>query len=163
MSSRLLPQPIDNTYTGHRLALWILALVVFVKIAQSVGVIVNGRSVVTSADGIPLDTYTPASAQTIVAVWALSGLFRLIIALLCVLVLVRYRAAVPLMFGLLVLEFSGRLLILHFIPIARTGRPLGPVVNLILFALTIVGLALSLRSRGNHAAQTDLPVVRRVN
>lgn len=39
MFDRLLPQPIDNTYRGHRLALWLLALVVSVKIVQSVLVI----------------------------------------------------------------------------------------------------------------------------
>jgi hypothetical protein len=100
-----------------------------------------------SADGIPLDTYTAASAHTVVAVWALSGLFRLTLSLLCVLVLVRYRAAIPLMYALLVFEFSGRLLILHFIPLVRTGTPPGPFVNLILFSLTIVGLGLSIFRR----------------
>jgi len=153
MSNRFLPQPIDNEYRGQRLALWLLGLIVAVKIAQSMSVIFDGYSVVKSADGIPLDTYTPESAQTIVAVWALAGLFRLILSLLCVLVLVRYRSAVPLMFALLVLEFSGRQLILHFIPVVRTGTPPGPVVNLILFSLTIAGLALSLWTRRTHEAQ----------
>jgi len=66
---------------------------------------------------------------------------------------VRYRAAIPLMFALLVLEFSGRQLILHFIPLVRTGTPPGPFVNIVLFFLTIVGLALSLWSQGNHETQ----------
>ena len=153
MFNRFLPQPIDNTYSGHRLALWLLALVVSVRIAQSVLVIFDGYSVLKSADGIPLDTYTPASAQTVVAVWALLGLYRLIISLLCVLVLVRYRAAIPFMFALLALEFGGRQLILYFIPLVRMGTPPGPVVNLILFFLTIAGLALSLWTQGNHEAQ----------
>jgi hypothetical protein len=153
MPDRLFPQPIDNTYRGHRLALWLLGLVVFVRIAQSMSVIFQGHSVVMSADGVPLDTYSPASAQTIVAVWALSGLFRLITSLLCVLVMVRYRSAIPLMFAVLVLEFSGRLLILHFIPIVRTGTPPGPVVNLVVYFLTIIGLALSLWSPGRHGAE----------
>jgi hypothetical protein len=153
MFKQFLPQPIDNTYSGHRLALWLFALVVSVKIVQGLAVIFNGYSVVMSADGIPLDTYTPASAQTVVAVWALSGLFRLIISLLCIVVLVRYCAAIPLMFALLLLEFIGRQLIVHFIPLVRTGTPPGPFVNLILFPVTIVGLALSLWSQGNHEAQ----------
>jgi len=37
-------------------------------------------------------------------------------------------------------------LILQFIPIVRTGTPPGIVVNLIIFALMIVGLMLSLWS-----------------
>ncbi len=149
MFNQLLPQRIDNTYRGYTLALGLFALVVSVKILQSLLVIFNGYSVVMSADGIPLDTYTPASAQTVVAVWALSAVSRLIISLLCVLVLVRYRAAIPVMFALLALEYLARQLVLHFIPLIRTGTPPGPFVNLILFALMIVGLALSLWSRSD--------------
>ena len=144
MFNQLLPQPIDNIYRGRKLALWLFMLVVSVKILQCLLVFFNGYSVIMSADGIPLNTFTPESAQTVVAVWALLGFSRLLIYLLCVLVLVRYRAAVPLMFALLILEYLGRELILRFIPLMRTGAPLGPFVNLILFALTIGGIALSL-------------------
>jgi len=144
MFNQFLPRRIDNTDSGRKLALWLFALVVFVKTLQSLFVIISGYSVLMSADGIPLDTYTPASAQTVVSVWALLGLYRLIICLLCLLVLIRYRAAIPFMFAVLALEYLSRQLILHFIPLVRTGTPPGPIVNLILFALTIVGLALSL-------------------
>ena len=104
MFNKLLPQRVDNTYRGRKLALWVFAVVVAVKILQSVLVVFNGNSVVRSADGIPLDTYTPAGAQTVVAIWALSGLDRLVIALLCVLVLVRYRSVITLMFALLAVQ-----------------------------------------------------------
>lgn len=153
MFNQILPQRLDNTYRGHKLALWLIALVVSVRIAQSLLVIFNGYSVARTADGIPLDTYPPAAAQTVVALFALGGLSRLIIALLCVLVLVRYRSAIPFMFALLVLAFLASQLIDHFVPIVRTGTPPGPVVNSILFALMIVGLALSLSSQGNRQVQ----------
>ena len=154
MLNKFLPQRIDNAYSGHRLALWLFALVVSVKILQTLLAIFDGHSVVVSADGIPLDTYTPASAQTVVAVLALSGLYRLIIYLLCVLVLVRYRSAIPFMFALLALEFLAAQLILHFIPLVRTGTPPATFVNRILFALMIVGLVLSLWNRdGRHTGR----------
>lgn len=60
---------------------------------------------------------------------------------------------IPLMFALLSLEYLSRRLILHFLPIVRTGTPPGSVVNLVLLAVMIVGLALSLRSPGNNRAQ----------
>jgi hypothetical protein len=150
MLNKFLPQRIDNAYSGHRLALWIFALVVSVKILQTLLAIFNGHLVIVSADGIPLDTYTPAIAQTVVAVWALSGLYRLIIYLLCVLVLVRYRSGIPFMFALLALEFLAAQLILHFIPLVRTGTPPATFVNRILFALMIVGLVLSLWNQGGR-------------
>jgi hypothetical protein len=148
MFDKLLPQRIDNTYRGYKVALWLFGLVVGVMIIQSVFVIFNGYSTVMNADGIPLDTYPPAAAQTILALWAQRGLSRLIISLLGVLVLVRYRSAIPFMFALLLLNYLAGQLIFQFVPVVRTGTPPGPIVNLIMFALMIIGMALSLRSRG---------------
>ncbi len=147
MTNRLLPERMDNTYHGYRLALWLFALIASVKILQGVMVIFNGPSIAVSADGIPLDTYSPGAAQTILALFAISGLARLILSLLGVLALVRYRSAIPFMFALLGFDYLARQLVLYFIPIVRTGTVPGPAMNLVLFALTIVGLALSLRSR----------------
>jgi len=146
MVNELLPKRIDNTYRGAKLAPWLFAVLLFMKTGISLNCIFNGYSVAKSADGIPVDTYAPAAAQTIVALFALGALYRLIISLLCVLVLVRYRSAIPFMFALLLLSYLASQLILQFIPIVRTGTPPGIVVNLIMFALMIVGLMLSLWS-----------------
>jgi len=151
MFDKLLPQPIDNTYRGYKVALWLFGLVVGVRITQSILVIFNGYSTARDADGIPLDTYTPAAAQLVVALFAQASLWRLTFCLLCVLVLVRYRSAIPLMFTLLLVNYLAGQLILQFVPVIRTGTPPGPIVNLIMFALMIVGLALSLRSRGTRS------------
>jgi len=147
---QLLPRHVDNTYRGHNLALWLFALLLFMKIAMSLNSIFNGYSVATSADGIPLNTFTPAGAQAVVSLFAIWGLSHFMICLLCILVLVRYRSMVPFTFAVLLLEHLSRRLILHFLPIIRTGRPPGFYVNLILVALMIVGLALSLLSRGKR-------------
>lgn len=153
MFDRFLPPRVDNTYRGRKLALWLFALVVSVRIAQSLVIIFNGYYVAKGADGVPLETFPPAAAQTVVALFALSGLSRLIISLLCVVVLVRYRSAIPFMFALLLLNYLATQVILQFIPIARTGTPPGIIVNLILFALTVAGLSLSLLSRDRLRAQ----------
>jgi hypothetical protein len=144
MFEKALPRSIDNTFTGHKSALWLFALILLIKITQSVSVLFAGASVISGADGIPLDTYTPPAAQTIVSVWAFLGFTRLLIYLLGVLVLVRYRSLVSFMFGLLLVQDAGRYLVLHFFPLVRVGSPVGPTVNAILTALTMVGLILSL-------------------
>jgi hypothetical protein len=72
------------------------------------------------------------------------------LCLLGILVLVRYRALIPLMFALFLLEYLGVTLILRFIPINGTGIPIGSYVNLALVAVALVGLVLSLRSQGDH-------------
>jgi hypothetical protein len=151
--SRLFPQRFDNTYRGHKLALWLFALIVLMRVVMSLNSILNGRSVASSADGIPLETYTPAAAQTAVSLFALLGFSNLVICLVCVLVLARYRSMVPLMFTLLLLQYMGGRLILHYLPIVRTGTPPGFYVNLSLLVLMIIGLVLSLRSQGNLRSQ----------
>jgi hypothetical protein len=148
MLERLLPRTIDNTYRGHLAALWLFGLVLAVKITQSVLVIFNGYATARDADGIPVDTFRPDAAQTAVALFAQGSLWRLTTCLLGVLVLVRYRSAVPFMFALLLLNYLAGQLIFHFVPVARTGTPPGPIANLIMFALMVLGLALSLRNRG---------------
>ena len=153
MFDQLLPQRIDHTYRGYKPALWLFGLLLFMKIAMSLNSIFNGYSVASSADGIPLDTYTSACAKTLVSLFALLGLSHFMICLLCILVLIRYRSMVPLMFALLLLEHLSRKLILQFLPIVRTGTPPGFYINLGLLALMIVGLALSLRSQGNLQVQ----------
>jgi hypothetical protein len=147
MFDKLLPRPIDNTYRGYKVALWLFGLVVGVRILQSLAAIFNGYSTAIKADGIPLDSYPPAAAQTAVALFAQASLWRLTFCSVCVLVLARYRSAVPLMFVVLALNFLAAQLLFWFVPLARTGTPPGPYVNLAQFALTVIGLALSLRSR----------------
>ncbi len=156
MFDKLLPQHIDNTYRGYKVALWLFGLVLGVRITQSVFVIFNGYSTAKDADGIPLDTYTPAASQTLLALFAQGALSRLIVSLLCVLVLVRYRSAIPFMFVLLLLNYLASLVIFQFVPLVRTGTPPGPIVNMMMFALMIIGLALSLRSRATAAESTEM-------
>jgi hypothetical protein len=151
--SRLFPARIDNTYQGSKIALWILGLLIAVRTMQSVMIFVNGYSIAQSADGIPLDTYPAAAAQTIVALFTLSAVNRLIISLICVVVLVRYRRAVPLMFLLLLVTYAAGQLVGRVIPIVRVGQPPAVVMNLTLLGLTIIGLVLSLSKR--RAATTS--------
>jgi len=149
MLRRLFPQRIDNTYRGHRLALWLFALLVLMKGGIGLGTIFNGRSAAISADEIPLDTFTPAGEQAFVSIFAAWGLSQLMLNLIGLLVLVRYRAMVPFMFALLLLEHLSRRLIFWILPIARTETPPGVFVNLLFVVVMIVGLVLSLRSQDN--------------
>jgi hypothetical protein len=152
MLKQIFPQRIDNIYRGHPLALWLFIPVVFMKTGIALGTIFNGRAAAQSADGIPLDSFGASGAAAVVALFAIWGLAQLVFSVLGVLALTRYRAMIPLLFVLLLLEHLARKWILLVKPIARTGAPPGPYINLVLLALMIVGLALSLRSRA------DLPL-----
>jgi hypothetical protein len=151
------PQRADNAYRGNRFAPWFFALVVLLKVYVSLNSIFNGHLMAGSGDRIPLDALTPAGAQTVVSLFALWGLAQLTICLLCLLVLFRYRAMIPLMFALLLLEHLGRKLIIHFLPFAKAGLG-GDSVGISPFpygflVLIIIGLVLSLRARDNPREQ----------
>ena len=141
---QLLPETIDNTYSGRGAALWIFALLLLMKLIMSVNTIFNGRNVASDADGIPIDDYSDAAAQTILAMFAIAAFAHLMITLAGILVLVRYRSAVPMMFALFLIEHLGRRLLLQFVPIVRVGSPPAHAVNLWLVGVMISGLALSL-------------------
>lgn len=153
MLRRLFPERLDNGYTGQPLGLWLFGLVVAARILQAVVVTFNTASVAKSADGIPLDTFGPEAAQTVVSLFALTGIYRIVIGVLCVVVLVRYRSAVALLCALLVLEGVAKIVHQGLAPLATTGTPPGPYVNLTLSALLLVSLVLALWPRRGAQAQ----------
>jgi hypothetical protein len=147
MDNLFLPKSIDNYYRGQKLALWFFWLVVIVRAAQGVSLIVGGHSIVRDADGIPLETFPDAASQSIVGVFVISGGARLVLSLLAVIVFTFYRSAIPLMLALLALDQIAKEVLLLFYPLYRIGNPIGPVVNLVLLFLTVIGFVLSIWSR----------------
>ena len=142
--SRLLPERADNSYHGHKLALWLFGLLLLMKGAISVNSMLNGYMVATSADGIPVDSFSPAGMQAFIALFGLWGYSHLMLCLLGVLVLLRYRNLLPLMYTVLLVEHLGRKFLLYLHPIEKTGTSHGLTINLVILALMVIGLALSL-------------------
>lgn len=152
MVGGLVPKRLDDDYRGHRLAPWLLGLVIALKGTQSLAVILAGYATAKGADGVPLDSFTPEAAQTVLAVFAQGSLWRLFFCLLCALLLFRYRSAVPLMLALFALNYLAAQLLFQFAPLPRVGAPVGPLVNLLSFVVMCLGLALSLWRRGDSVA-----------
>ena len=143
MFRRIFLSNIDNLFRGKRIALWIFIIVLIIKTAQNLFVIIGGASIISSADGIPLERYSQEAAQTIVYLWTYVGFIRLLILILGFLILFRYRSLIPLMFVFLLLQDISRYIISFYIPITKIGTPPGNTVNLALFVLTIIGMVLS--------------------
>lgn len=158
MIDRLLPRHLDNTFPGKKLALGLFALVVLLKVFVGLDAIANGPTMARSGDRIALASLTPAATQTVVSLYALWGFSHLVMCAVCLLALLRYRSSIPLLFVLLLLEHLGRLMILHFRPMAATG-PKGdsPGISPVpygFFFLIALGLVLSLwRPRGDPRSE----------
>jgi hypothetical protein len=143
MLNQILPPQFDNNYRGHKLALWLFILIVFLKIGISLSSIFDTYDVVRSADGIPIDTFTSGGAEAVVSVTTLLGLSQFLLASLGVLALIRYRAMIPFMYVLFLVEYLAKKWILLVKPIVRTGQSTSTYVNLLLVALLVVGVCLS--------------------
>jgi hypothetical protein len=158
MLSRIFPRQFDNDYRGHWLAIWILVPIVLLKLLMGFNVAglnpwISNRFVAQTADGIPLDTFGAEAASTVMFLFASWGLGLLILSLLGIVVLIRYRAMIPLMFLLLSIEQIGRKGIALFSPIVRAveteGISFGVLINWGLTAALVIGLVLSLLNRSD--------------
>jgi hypothetical protein len=154
MLSRIFPTQVDNNYRGNRLAIWFLVPIILLRGLIGFNSIFFARSVATSADGVPLDSFTPAAAGTVLALFALLGLFSLLLALLGLVVLVRYRAMIPFLYlflFLLIQEVGNKAVLLAY-PVTRSassGAPAGSIVVFAILAMTLIGFVLSLTSSRN--------------
>lgn len=152
MLEGLFPARIDNAYGGQSVALWMFGVIVAMKLIMGLNVSglnpwVKNRDVLKLADGIAVDSYGPEAARTAVFLFSCWGLALFVLSLLGVVVLVRYRAMIPLMYLLLAIEQIGRKGLSWANPVAReksSGRSSGALINWGFSAALIIGLFLSL-------------------
>ena len=151
MLNRIFPKQFDNHYRGHKLALWLFVPIALANVAIALVAIFRNDGGAQSADGIPLDTFTVAAAQSVIGAVALIGLAKLLLGFLFILALLRYRAMIPLMYLLIVVDYVGHKWLGFVKPIMHVaGTSAGTIVTLALFALSVIGLVLSLWGRGYH-------------
>jgi len=151
--TRLFPEQFDNRFQGHRLALWLLGLFVALKLVMSVNSILNTASVAAGADGFRLESYGGDGATAVLMLFALVAVGQLMLALLALTALARYRAMVPFVYLLLVLDQIGRKILVQAYDTARASETAGSYVSVGLFALLALGMVLSLV--GRRAADAD--------
>ena len=145
MLARLFPKQVDNRFEGYRAALWLLGLFIALKLVMSVNSIFNTASVAQGADAIPLDSFGPAAARQVLLLFALMALGQLMLALIALAVLIRWRALVPFIYLVLLVEQIVRRFIAH--ANSAPGAESNPALWYVAFgflALLALGLALSL-------------------
>jgi len=159
MLKSIFPKQFDNAYHGHRLAIWLFIPVVLMELSMGANSIINTRTVAMLADGIPLDRYNAGGAEAVIALFAIAGLFRVLLALQGVAVLVRYRTMIPFMFlELLILQLGSKALLLVN-PIVKSGvstAQLGSAFILTLLAMLLIGFVLSLLTKPVSLARNTL-------
>ena len=151
MSIQIFPKCIDNNYRGNKISLWLIWPVVIMRAAQGFSLIVGGPKLLKEADGIPLDTFSTEAANAVFTMFLISATSRIVISLIGVMVLLRYRSALTLFASVLTLDQILRQLVLHYYPLVKIGNPFGPMTGWVFLILSIAGLAASFI--GNDANQ----------
>jgi len=143
--TRVFPKTCDNRYRGHWLGLVIFVAVMAVKALQGIKSILDTRNTAINADGIPLPSFPPAAVEEIVSMFALLGLYLLIIPMLSVVILIRWRSLIPLMYLLfLAFQVASRVVIALNTASAQSGHPIGYYINIAILAVTALGFLLSI-------------------
>jgi hypothetical protein len=148
MLRRIFPAVIDNHLRGHVLALWLFVPLAFMKVALGLVHILRADGGAQSVSTMPLDTYPAGAAQNIIGLMARMGLEQLVLGLVFIVVLLRYRALIPLMYAVAVLHYFGHTAIASMKPLALAGASGASTMHLIVAAISAVGLVLSLSGRG---------------
>jgi hypothetical protein len=141
----LFPTRADNDYRGHPIALWVFVPITLITLVRSCIHIFAPDGGAQSIATIPLDTMTSGGAQGVVTIFALWGLSQLLLGFVYVVVLWRYRALVPLMYLLVLVEYAGRMAIGAMKPIASLETPPGATANPIFITVALVMLVLATR------------------
>ena len=144
---RILPATIDNTYRGNRVALVVFGLITAVTLWRSQHHMFAADGGAQSIATIPLDSYPEGAAMTVVGIFAQWGLSQLLLGCLYLLVLIRYRALIPLFFVFFIAEYVGRFSMAAYKGVETVGTAPGAAGNLPAIAVGVVMLVLSLRQR----------------
>jgi hypothetical protein len=162
MLNRIFPKQFDNTYRGHWLGLVLFVLIIALKAIQGFNSMVLTHTIMVGADGIPVDSFSPVAAGEATLMFALPGMYLLVLPLLGSVALIRYRAMIPfLLLVLIVVQLGARGVHRLHPTVSETvgsAEPIGFYVNLGILALTAMAFALSLvRPRSQLAAEGAKP------
>jgi hypothetical protein len=146
MIKYLFPNSIDNDYKGNKAPLYLFYLVTAFTVVRSIIHLVSPDGGAQSIATIPLHLYSKDASDTIIHMFAEWGLSQLLFGLFYVVVLIKYKSLIPLMYLFLVIEYSSRLLLGFYKPFELEVYAPGGVGNYILVPLFILMFILSLRN-----------------
>jgi len=141
----LFPAQANNDYRGYKTAILFLLAAIALRLLMAYAALLDTHGMVQDADSIPIDSWGPGAAHTFLYMTKLLGLDHLLLTVVAIVILIRWRSLIPFAFLLLLAEQLGRFTLKLSNPIPRTGITYVPVdPNLIIIAALLIGLALSL-------------------
>ncbi len=143
----LLPKEANNTYAGHRLAKWVLYIYIFKSFLAGCIHMFAGDGGAQSIGSIKLDTFSQEASDTIVTVFGLWGMEQLVIGIIALTVVWRYKSLIPAIWAVYAIEYTGRGLAHLSSPGTATEHtPPGFVLDYVLLPLAIIMLIFAVKT-----------------
>ena len=134
-----------NDYDGHPLAFYFLVLIGFRNVFRGCVHYFAPDGGAGIIAGIPLESYSHAAVQVIINGFGAFGVMHLLEAVLVWLVILRYRALIPMVF---VFMLAGQLLVIALLAVKPLPVvPPGQIAAYVLLPITFASLLLSVRKR----------------
>ena len=126
----VLPDQIDNQFSGYQVSLWFFYLLTAVTLWRSQHHLFAPDGGAQTIATIPLDRYSKKASSTIIGVFALWGLSQLIIGLLYLITCIKYSSLIPLFYLLAIIEYAVRAVYMPMCkPIETLGTAPGAMIN----------------------------------
>ncbi len=135
MLDKILPEQINNEFTGYKFSAIGFLVLTIITIARSLAHMFLPDGGAESIATIDLNV---EGAEIIVSIFALWGLSQLLMAAFYVIVYLRYKSLIPLMYIFIVIEYAARIGIGLLKPIETVGTAPGAIGNLIFIPLAVI-------------------------
>jgi hypothetical protein len=136
---RVFPKQLDNSFRGNRIAVIVFALITVFTLARSCIHIFAPDGGASTIAGI---NSSFEGGSNVISMFAFWGLAQLLMGLVYLAVFFRYKSLIPFMYMLIIIEYSGRVLIGMVKPLIVSHTPPGAIGDYILIPLAIMMLML---------------------
>ena len=141
---KLLPDVIDNQYQGLRIARYAFLILTVATLVRSLIHVFAPDGGAQSIATIPLASYPGDAAAAVILMFSLWGLSQLLMGVVYLVVYLKYKALIPAMYVLMIVEYAMRIVIGQMKPIVTSGTAPGSIGNWVMVPVCIILLALSL-------------------
>ena len=139
ISTIIFPEKADNSVFGHKITVYVFFGIAILSTIRSLIHVFSSDGGAGSIAGMDL---TLEGAKGIIFAFGLWGSSQLLFAGIQWLILLRYRALIPIMYVFIILEILLRMLIGTIKPVSFAGTPPGVIGNLVLLPLAFIMLFL---------------------
>jgi hypothetical protein len=145
---RVFPKLVDNNFRGYKIAEVVFILITAITIIRSCIHMLAPDGGAGTIAGINTSV---AGGPDIISIFALWGLSQLLMGFVYLTVFWRYKSLIPLMYILIILEYTGRIVIGHYKPLVVAHTPPGAIGDYIIVPIAIIMLILSLKKSGKSS------------